>query len=220
MPEEKTTSLAQKLLQVGKNLGFLEFDARNSGMGYGYASAAGVIRKLNVALSEVGVTVSTRESLVAREPMESGAVRSVVQVTLLFRDAETGDEIATQGLGEGQDKGDKATMKASTAAYKYAIAHALVLGWGAEDPEADATTDEPAKAAPAPAKASKGGKAKTKADPKEVFEGLMARIKVEGPTKIIRAEIIGNKDILVGAGLYETLTNAYKAADAAGKEAN
>lgn len=215
MPDESKKALAQKLLEVGKRLGFLEFDAKNSGMGYGYASAAGVIRKLNVALSEVGVTVLTREALVAREPLENGSVRSVVQVTLFFRDVDSGEEVATQGLGEGQDKGDKATMKASTAAYKYAIAHALVLGWGAEDPEADEETDKPAPRREPAKRPSKAAKADGPLGPK-----FAARLEAEGATPELRKAIIAAKDALVEEGAYEGITAAFKAAAGVTKEAN
>jgi hypothetical protein len=66
----------------------------------------------------------------------------VVRVELTFR---KGDETLTSSAcGEGSDSGDKATAKAETAAIKYAVAHALCLAWGAEDPEAsDPETGKP-----------------------------------------------------------------------------
>lgn len=48
-----------------------------------------------------------------------------------------------QGFGSGQDAGDKAIMKAQTAAIKYAYMMSLCIATG-DDPEADSKTDEAA----------------------------------------------------------------------------
>ena len=44
-------------------------------------------------------------------------------------------------MGQGTDKGDKAVMKANTAALKYALAGIFLISWG-DDPEADVETDK------------------------------------------------------------------------------
>jgi len=141
------SELQQKLVAISKELGFIEFDAKNSGQNYGYASAAGIIRKLNKSLADHGV-VCTSESEMLHFSIETDAKGRLVQYavvkeTLTFRHGQ--ETIVCSGIGSASDTGDKALMKASTAGYKYGFAHALSLGWGAEDPEADESTDKRAK---------------------------------------------------------------------------
>lgn len=144
------SELQNKMVAISKELGFIEFDAKNGGQGYGYASAAGIIRKLNKALAEHGI-VCTSDSELLHFSVEVDAKgrpvqHVVVKETLTFRlGAET---LVCSGVGSACDTGDKAGMKASTAAYKYAFAHAFTLGWGAEDPEADESVDTRAKETP------------------------------------------------------------------------
>jgi hypothetical protein len=131
--------------EVMRDLGFIKFDGRNEDQKYGYASAAGIIHKLQDALVKHGIVLETRSELVRFE--EAGSTRAgsakfmaVVKKTVIFR---LGDEsLSSEGHGAGVDAGDKAAMKAETAANKYAIAHAFSLAWGAVDPEEDSPTVE------------------------------------------------------------------------------
>jgi hypothetical protein len=64
------------------------------------------------------------------------------------------------GLGSGQDVGDKAVMKAQTAAIKYAYLMSLAISTN-DDPEADSRTDEGTASAQGQAKSgSEGGAGK------------------------------------------------------------
>ena len=56
-------------------------------------------------------------------------------------DSDSGESVKIKGLGSGQDAGDKATMKAQTAAIKYAFLLSFAISTG-DDPEADTHTDE------------------------------------------------------------------------------
>lgn len=161
-------NLVEKLVEVSKDIGFLDFDAKNDHFGYGYASAAGVIRKLNKALGERGVLLTTEEMITN---VEKDGNLVFVHCTALFRDSESGEVVRSHGLGAGSDKGDKAVMKASTAAYKYAISHALTLGWGASDPEADSATDK----APRTRTTRKKVDAKTEVEIKEALDKASAK---------------------------------------------
>ena len=64
-----------------------------------------------------------------------------VRVTITLVDVESGESIILSGLGSGQDSGDKAVMKAQTAAIKYAYLMSLAISTN-DDPEADVKTDE------------------------------------------------------------------------------
>src|SRR5690606_33461353 len=66
--------------------------------------------------------------------------RITARVTLTFVDGDSGESLQSQGIGGGSDSGDKAAMKAFTAAEKYAYVGAFCLAFG-EDPEADEEVD-------------------------------------------------------------------------------
>lgn len=134
-PEPKPLGLHAKLSLVMGELGFIEFDGKNKNQNYGYASAAGVLRKINTAFSKYGLSMVSNPTLLTHDTAENGWTLAVVKESVTVGDAETETFTTFHGVGSGRDKGDKAVMKASTAAYKYAFAHAFALGWGAEDPE-------------------------------------------------------------------------------------
>lgn len=177
-------SLAQKLVEIQEEIGFLGFDQKNDFHGYQYASAASVIRKLNVALSKRGILATTDTRLT--HLLNDGKF-AAVQCTIVFTDGESGDTISATEVGGGADKGDKAIMKASTAAYKYAIAHAFTLAWGAVDPEdgnetrsaEEATSgSKPTRSSSRSAsKADKPSRRKRTPKPLEDVEGLITDIK-------------------------------------------
>lgn len=125
-------SIASKMVEVMQEIGFIEFDSVNNYHSYKYASAASIIRKLQLALIRHKVFMYCEEE---NQRIESGITTS--KMFIRFVDAESGESVLAVGMGSGSDKGDKASMKASTAAFKYAIAHTFCLGWGAEDPEED-----------------------------------------------------------------------------------
>lgn len=142
-------ALLRKISKLSSEIGFVEFDGRNTGQNYGYATAAGVIRTLNKKMAEIGlVLTSESESLhFSVETNHKGQLvqYALVKETIRIHDVETGEFVESSGTGSGIDPGDKAQFKASTGAFKYAIAHLLCLGWGAEDPEADESTDKRSK---------------------------------------------------------------------------
>lgn len=137
MTAKKTTNvLARKLAEVAKEVAYVQKDATNDFHKYRYASAVAVLRKVNEALSSRGIAVGSSTELVKFE-----AGNAIVRITIRFIDADSGEVIEVQGLGQGYDKGDKAVMKANTAALKYCYSNAFTISWG-DDPEADLATDE------------------------------------------------------------------------------
>jgi hypothetical protein len=136
-------NLAAKLAEVMGEVGYVQKDAVNEFHHYKYASAEAVLKKVNAALSERGIAVATQAELLQYDHLGDQAgkakTQAVVRLSLSFTDGET--TIVAQGLGEGSDTGDKAVMKANTAAVKYALADAFMISWG-DDPEADVSTDE------------------------------------------------------------------------------
>ena len=66
---------------------------------------------------------------------------ATVQMNIRLIDSESGEYIDIAGLGNGQDSGDKAVMKAETASIKYAYMMTFNISTG-DDPEADIRTDQ------------------------------------------------------------------------------
>lgn len=66
---------------------------------------------------------------------------ATVKVEITLIDGDSGEEVKIYGIGSGQDAGDKAVMKAQTAATKYAYMLSFCIATG-DDPEADSKTDE------------------------------------------------------------------------------
>lgn len=133
----KTLNLHQKLLLISEGMGFLNFDKKNAGQGYGYASAAAVIRKLQSLLIEHKVT---RRCINQRAEVLSGTDNKNNLITVHsvwdWVNAEDATEsIQTCSVGQGKDPNDKGIGKATTNSNKYDIAHTLCLAWGAEDPD-------------------------------------------------------------------------------------
>lgn len=158
-PQDTQTTkrtIAAKLALIAQQCAYVQKDKQNDFHRYRYASAAAVLAKVNDALAEqrIGVTVLPRiESVVEVKNAKGNSERLVtVLVTLSLHDGDSGEVLETSGLGSGQDNGDKAVMKAQTAAIKYAWMLALNISTG-DDPEEDARVDHESGAAPqAPAR--------------------------------------------------------------------
>lgn len=113
---------------------------------YSYATASDVLARVNEAMEEVGVC-----STVAVEIIKEQGDTVTVRVRLTIHDADSPSFLVTEGIGSGQDKGDKAVMKAQTAALKYAWMMALNIST-CDDPEADESTDRRANKGVPPAR--------------------------------------------------------------------
>lgn len=125
-----------KMSKISEEMGFLSFDKKNTGQGYKYASASGVIRKLQNLLIKHKVMRYCEDRQVDFIPGESNKSNLCIsRAYYRWVDLEDGSSIRTTGIGNGKDSGDKAGMKSATADNKYDIAHSLCLTWGAEDPE-------------------------------------------------------------------------------------
>lgn len=141
---EPKSSLNAKILHLMAKVGSMPKDGTNAFHNYKYMSDAALKAKLQPALVELGLIALQRMHVITNEWVEnSKGERSnyvLVSCSLSVIDVEGGDEEQVTSLGSGMDKGDKAVMKAQTAAHKYAWSHMLNIPTG-DDPEADATTD-------------------------------------------------------------------------------
>lgn len=189
--------LAEKLTEVGREVAYVQKDGENTFHKYAYASAEAVLRKANEALFSRGVAVISDSKLAF---LSEDTSKAVVHTTLTFIDSVTGERFSTNGIGQGSDKGDKAVMKANTAALKYVLSAAFLISWG-DDPEADASTDRAAAQAAPDKRPSSRRTAKPKgAD--EIVAAIIEAGSVEALEKL-RPSILSLKDTPEYAGTVE-----------------
>lgn len=138
------TGLYEKLSLAMKSCSYIEKTGENTFHGYSYVTSSDVLERVNDALTSVGlITVVTPTLLDLREVQTAkGNIdkHATISVTISIIDVETGESVQISGIGSGQDSGDKAIMKAETAAIKYAYMLSFCIATG-DDPEADNTTD-------------------------------------------------------------------------------
>lgn len=132
--------LAAKLALAAKDCARVGKDGANGYHHYRYASAANVLAHVNEALCAHGIAViDTLPEILSTEGVGKERVVTA-RVTLTVGDTESDERAVFRGLGSGSDTGDKAVMKAQTAALKYAWLTAFSISTG-DDPEADENTD-------------------------------------------------------------------------------
>ena len=137
--------IAAKMIAVMRECSHIAKNGTNSFHGYTYATSADVLSKVNAALVEQGLASLVIPELISLEEVKTakGSIEHLatvkVNITLIDRDSD--ESVLITGIGSGQDSGDKAVMKAQTAAIKYAYMLSLSISTG-DDPEADVRTDE------------------------------------------------------------------------------
>ena len=142
---EKMT-LARRMSLVSQRCAYVQKDGTNSFHRYKFASAGSILTKVNAALAECGVASFADAQIVSQQrvPTKQGeADQVIVRVAIKLVDVESGESETIAGIGCGQDNGDKAVMKAETAALKYAWTMTLNISTG-DDPEADESVDKSA----------------------------------------------------------------------------
>lgn len=153
-PKTKFTGyigIAQKLVFIMDECSHVTKDGFNDFHKYSYASASGVLEAINAALVKHKVASVVTPAILNSFDVTNAKGNVEHQVTvgcnILLIDSESGESIDLYGIGTGQDAGDKAVMKAETAAIKYAYLLSMAISTG-DDPEADPGVDERAYAVP------------------------------------------------------------------------
>lgn len=141
-PVKKITS---KLVNVMEEVSHVQKNGTNEFHKYQYATAADVLEKVNEALCKNKICSVAKASLISLDHVTNARGNqehlATVQMNIRLIDSESGEYIDIAGLGNGQDSGDKAVMKAETASIKYAYMMAFNISTG-DDPEADIRTDQ------------------------------------------------------------------------------
>lgn len=138
-------SIAKKLVKVMSDCDYVQKDGKNDFHNYKYVSAANILVKVNEALVKNGLASFATPELISFEDVKTikGNTEHLATVKMIVTvmDIDSDETIQIIGLGSGQDVGDKAIMKAQTAALKYAWMLTLNISTG-DDPEADSSVDE------------------------------------------------------------------------------
>lgn len=149
---DSVKQIATKLVKIMKACSYVQKTGKNTFHNYKYATAADVLEKANDAMVENGVACFVSPELVEFRDVTTakGATEhlATVRAAVTLVDSESGETMVIVGIGSGQDSGDKAVMKAQTAAIKYAWMMSLNISTG-DDPEADEGVDQ--RTTPAPA---------------------------------------------------------------------
>lgn len=135
---QDTQSIASKLVSIMQECSHIGKTGQNDYHGYRYATCADVLDMVNTALAKHQIcTIATPDILQMTEITNSKGGKdqlATVKVDILLIDSETGETVTISGIGSGQDPGDKAVMKAQTAAIKYAYLLSFAISTG-DDPE-------------------------------------------------------------------------------------
>lgn len=170
----ENTNIAKKLLAVMAECAYVAKNGLNSFHKYKYATAEDVLQKVNEALTKNKIACVAVPELIEFTDVTNlkGNTEhlATVRVEITLIDSDSGEEVKIYGIGSGQDAGDKAVMKAQTAATKYAYMLSFCIATG-DDPEADSKTDENNYAEPQSGAAKQmpaANKAKVKSKPAPV----------------------------------------------------
>lgn len=130
--------IAAKLVKVMEEVSYVKKNGVNDFHHYKYAMSADVLEKVNAALTKNKlISIALPELINVKEVTTSkGNVEHLVTIKMeiMLVDAESGETVTITGIGSGQDAGDKAVMKAQTAAIKYAYLLSMAISTG-DDPE-------------------------------------------------------------------------------------
>lgn len=141
----ENAKIAKKLVAVMNECSHVAKNGTNSFHNYKYATAEDVLQKVNESLTKnklASIVCPTLESMVDVTNLKGNTEHlATVTVQVHIIDSDSGESVDLFGIGSGQDAGDKAVMKAQTAAIKYAFMLSLCIATG-DDPEADGKTDE------------------------------------------------------------------------------
>lgn len=139
---------------IMKSVGYVQ-KQKSGGLNYSFAGEAALIAALRPAMVEQGVYMSVAEIRDIRHGEYTTAKGSVMQIvdltaTVRYTHAPSGTSIDVAALGSGADTGDKASNKALTGAYKYALRQTFCIETG-DDPDDAPSQPRAAKAQVDPA---------------------------------------------------------------------
>lgn len=140
-----------KLLEAQQSVDAVVKQGHNSEQNYNYATAADVIAVCRKSLHDAGLVPAIEASVTTERhdfKTKKGTEGLYVEVKVNLKITDPEDEsfaiFNATGAGADYGGGDKAPLKAQTAATKYVYANALALPFADHDPEKD-VAGEPAR---------------------------------------------------------------------------
>jgi hypothetical protein len=130
--------LAKAKIQVMRQVPYIQ-KGSSPGLKYTFAGEAAFVEKLHPAMIDAGLEIAPHDMEVLHQEVytTSGGSkmnRVLVKVRYTLTHAGSGESQVICTVGEGADSGDKASNKAMTAAYKYALRQAFLIETG-NDPD-------------------------------------------------------------------------------------
>ena len=118
----ENTKIAKKLLAVMAECAYVAKNGLNSFHKYKYATAEDVLQKVNESLTKnkiVSIATPVLQRFTDVTNLKGNTEHlATVGVDVQLIDSESGESVTISGVGSGQDAGDKAVMKAQTAAIR------------------------------------------------------------------------------------------------------
>lgn len=159
--------LQERLVAAMKDIGYLQKDGKNKDQRYNFLSERKVKEECQKAFIKQGLAPRWTVRVVHRDRCDyngKNGFDAIVHVTLTLESA-LGTLWETEGVGQGRDPGDKAVMKAQTAAIRECLKSLFLIASG-DDPE---SMD--------PEGGKSGGAVRTAVKPKDVAKSLLDKIK-------------------------------------------
>lgn len=128
--EQPSPNVHQAMASVMESVTAVGKTGRNTEQGYTFRSIDKFMDALNPAMSEHGVHVVPRvlQRFTDERTTRNGARMRLVDLEVAFTFwGPAGDSVVAVAWGEGSDTSDKATNKAMTGAFKYAIVQAFMV---------------------------------------------------------------------------------------------
>lgn len=124
--------------EIMNEVGYIK-KKRASGLNYTYAGEAALIQAIRPEMVEHQVIMFVQNfELLSEEPYTTSNKKIMhdvkVKAEIVFHHAPSDTKIIVSALGEGADTSDKATNKAMTGAYKYALRQTFCIETG-DDPD-------------------------------------------------------------------------------------
>jgi hypothetical protein len=128
--DNKPNTVLPAMLAVMRAVGAIGKTSYNSGQKFNFRGIDDVMNALHGPMCEHGLVVTFKVLSKERETRDtsSGGKMNVVHLVVAYTfHGPGGDTLTTEAPGEAQDSGDKATNKALSAAFKYALLHGFCI---------------------------------------------------------------------------------------------
>ena len=141
------------ILEVYRRVGYVQkHGARGGGVPYTFASESALLAAIRPEMVAAGLTMRVHHIHdVRHETVQTTTGKDVNRVTLSatirFAHPRSETSVDVESVGEGADSADKATAKALTSAYKYALRETFAIETG-DDPDDQHQAATPPKSPP------------------------------------------------------------------------